>query len=126
MTFTLQLDMFAAFAPPAPVVIRRPVEPHGHVVQGEVDETLILPHARMAWDSARIELHRHTDGLWMWSTSFQTDNHGSTYRVGAKWGKFVETRDAALQHAIAELRDRLAGANGKGKAAILAWAATLE
>lgn len=82
----------------APPIIR-PVDPDGPVIQGEPDELLRLKHPRLAWDIARIELHRHDDGLWMWSVSVA----GGGYRVGPKWGKFAATRDDALHHAAQEL-----------------------
>lgn len=78
----------------------RPVDPDGHVVQGAPDETLTLPHPRMAWPLARIELNRDcASGLWMWSVSIA----GGGYKVGAKWGRFASTRDDALFHASREL-----------------------
>lgn len=80
--------------------VARPVDPDGPVVQGEPDETLTLPHPRMAWPLARIELHRHDDGLWMWSVSSACT---SSYKVGPKWGRFAQTRDDALFHAAQEL-----------------------
>lgn len=99
---TEQLDMFAILRPPP---ILRPVEPHGPVVESDPDEVLRLPHPRLAWDLAAIELHRHSDGLWMWSV-----NHGcGGYRVGPKWGKFASTRDDALHHAAQELIARTRG-----------------
>lgn len=88
----------------APAIIR-PVDGSGHVVQGPVAEVLTLPHPRMAWPLARIELHPHDDGLWMWSAS----SAGGGYRVGVKWGKFAETRDDAAHYAARELLDRCAG-----------------
>ncbi|GGO94981.1 hypothetical protein [Stakelama pacifica] len=118
-----QLDLFAAATAPA---IRRPVKPHGKVVQGEVDETLTLPHPRMAWHRARIELHRHHAGLWMWSTSWQAVNSGRSYRVGEKWGKFAESRDAALFHAVQEMRGGIGIEASADARAILAWLDTLR
>jgi hypothetical protein len=118
-----QFDLLALLAPvPAPAIIR-PCDADGAVVRGEVDETLTLPHPRMAWHSARIELHRHDDGLWMWSTSWQDDDgSGATYRVGPKWGKFAATRDDALAHASGELQAR---ARGKVAARIRKWLGSL-
>ena len=81
----------------------RPVDPDGPVIQGEPHETLRLPHPRLAWDMARIELHRHTDRLWMWSAG----DAGGGYRVGPKWGRFAATRDDALHYAARELIARM-------------------
>ena len=87
--------------------IRKRVDPDEPVLLTSPDEELILPHPRMAWDSARIQLHQQTDGLWMWATSFGTSQRGSGYAIGAKWGNFAETRDDALHWAIQELSGRL-------------------
>ncbi|AVO37360.1 hypothetical protein [Pukyongiella litopenaei] len=92
------------------------------VIQGEIDETLRLTHPRMAWDRARIELHRHTDGLWMWSVSFHADGRGSGYRVGPKWGHFAKSREDALHWAVDELLTRLESVEGKNADLIRAWA----
>lgn len=86
----------------APPVVR-PVDPDGPVVQGDPDEELRLPHPRMAWDLACIQLHRHEDGSWMWAVR----TAGGGYKVGAKWGKFAATRGDALHHAVRELEARL-------------------
>ncbi|WP_022727266.1 hypothetical protein [Fodinicurvata sediminis] len=102
---TQQLSIFDVIVPPA---IRRPVEPYGNVVQEESHETLRLPHPRIAWGKARIELHQHSDGLWMWATNFNLSGWGGGYRVGPKWGKFADTRDAALHHAVQEIKGRVA------------------
>lgn len=96
-----QLDLFSALRQPA---IIRPVDPMGSVVQGDPDETLTLPHPRLAWHLARIELHRHSDGTWMWSASMC----GGGYKVGPKWGRFAATRDDALHWAVEELLERQA------------------
>lgn len=115
-----QLDLFSAMRAPA---IRRPVDRDGPTVKGEVDELLRLPEPRMAWDTARIELHRHRGcNLWMWSTNYSTATGGGGYRVGEKWGNFASTRDDALFYAIAELRERLGRHEGcKATHRILAW-----
>ena len=103
----------------APPVIR-PVDPDGAVVR-EPDVVLSLPHPRMAWNYADIELHQHDDGLWMWATSYCSDGAGGGYRVGAKWGHFAETRDDALYYAIAELKERLARRPCADASKILTW-----
>lgn len=96
-----QLSLFDTLRSPA---IRKPVEPHGGVVQGEPDAVYRLRHPRLAWDRATIELHQHTDGLWMWSASFYCDNSGGGYRVGPKWGRFAETRDDACSTPLPKSR----------------------
>ena len=110
---TAQLSLFDALRDPA---IRRAVDPDGTVVQGAVDITLRLPHPRLAWDLARIELHEHTDGLWMWSVQ----SAGGGYRVGAKWGRFATTQDDARHHAAAELIDNIARIRDPARAGISA------
>ncbi|WP_294138359.1 hypothetical protein [Sphingomonas sp.] len=116
-----QFDMFAAIAPTrAPAIVRR-VDPNGPVIQGKIDEVLMLPHPHLRWARARIELHRHTDGLWMWATGYHDDGgSGGGYRVGAKWGNFAKTRDDALFYACEEIRERATG-DSKALAAIRRW-----
>lgn len=79
----------------------------------------------MAWNFADIKLHRHDDGLWMWSVAFCCDGEGSGYQVGPKWGKFAETRDDALFYAIAEMRTRLEARKSADAIKILTWLETL-
>lgn len=98
MTAT-QLDLFATLHP-SPVI--QPVDPDGPVVTGPIDVTLRLPHPRLAWDLAEIELHEHEDGRWMWSAS----TAGGGYRVGPKWGRFAATQSEAMHHAAREVIDR--------------------
>lgn len=95
-----QLSFLDLIAPP-PALMRFPVDPHGEVVQGAPDETLTLPHPRMAWPLARIEMHQHTDGRWMWSASAV----GRSYKVGPKWGRFAQDRETALRGAAREVLD---------------------
>lgn len=116
-----QLDMFTAMRRPP---VRRAVERDGPVVQGDVDEHLFLAHPRMAWNRADIELHRHENGLWMWSTRYMLAIGGGGYRVGEKWGKFAESRDDALFYAGQELRESIANPRDedvKPARLILAW-----
>lgn len=87
------------------------VEPDGPVISlADIKETLILPHPKMAWHRARIQLHPHGN-KWMWSTAYGLDGDddysGACYQVGAKWGKFAQTREDALHWACEELRERL-------------------
>ncbi|MCD1620829.1 hypothetical protein K7H20_22480 [Salipiger manganoxidans] len=92
-----QLDLFA----PQPPRLE-PVDPNGPVIQGEPDIVLRLPHSRLAWALAEIELHQHEDGRWMWATG----TCGGGYKVGPKWGKFAATQQEATRYAAAELLDR--------------------
>lgn len=117
-----QMSLFDALHAP-PLVI--PVEPHGAVIAGEVDTHLFLRHPRLAWHLAEIELHPH-EGMWMWSASFNCDNHGSSYRVGPKWGKFAANKADALFYAVKELEERMAGKPGPVAAQIIAWARGLS
>lgn len=91
------------FTHAAPKPRRYTVDPKGPVIQGDPDITLILPHPRLAWPLARIELHQHDDGRWMWSASIC----GGGYKVGPKWGRFADTRDDARRLAAAELLERI-------------------
>lgn len=118
-----QLSFFDAFDP---VAIRRPVDPDGPVIpQSEIDEVLFLPHPKMAWHRAEIELHQHIDGTWMWSASFNAGGRGHSYRVGPKWGRFAATRDDALRLAVKEIEDRLIGCGESAAVAVLNWASAL-
>lgn len=119
----MQLSLLDALRAP-PVV--RYISPDGPVVQGDPDEALCLPHPRMAWDRARVELHRHTDGLWMWSASWHANGSGSGYKVGPKWGRFAETRDDALHYAVGEIEIRIGTPDHPDEAAILTWARGLQ
>ncbi|RWX72512.1 hypothetical protein [Mesorhizobium sp. M2A.F.Ca.ET.039.01.1.1] len=112
-------DLFDALHKP-PVIV--PVDRDGPVVQGEADVSFVLPHKRLAWHQAEIELHRHDNGLWMWSASFNCGGHGSSYKVGAKWGKFAESKDDALFYAVQEIERRLEKSDGPEATAILKWA----
>lgn len=51
---------------------------------------------------AAIELGQHADGRWMWALSWQEGHSGSGYCLGEKWGNFAETRQSALDAAVAE------------------------
>ena len=93
-----QLSLFGANRP---IPALDPVDPHGPVIDGAPDVTLRLPHRRMAWDLAAIQLHEHEDGRWMWAVSCA----GSGYKVGPKWGRFAATQPEAMRFAAAELLD---------------------
>ena len=113
-----QLSIFDVLrAPP----VRLPVDPDGPVLQKEPDFTYRLEHPRMAWDYAEIEVHQHTNGLWMWSTSYNCDMGGGGYRVGEKWGKFAETQGDALYYACVEIENRLSGNSGNDARKVLEW-----
>lgn len=113
-----QLSLFDSLRAPA---IRRPVDPNGPVIQCNPTETVSLESKRFAWPHAKIELHVHIDGTWMWSASFQCGDHGNSYRVGPKWGKFAESRDDALYYACVELRSRIAKESHSDAKLIRAW-----
>ncbi len=111
---------------PPPVTVDD-VGPDEGVVAGDVDEVLALPQPRMAWDAARIEMHRdRTRDLWMWSVCFRLETHGGGYRVGPKWHNFAETRDAALHWAITELLARIAACDSAMARRIRSWAEGLS
>jgi hypothetical protein len=93
-----QLSLFGS-ARPRPTL--EPVDPDGSVVEGSIDVTLRLPHPRLAWDMAAIQLHQHEDSRWMWA--IQHANGG--YQVGPKWGRFAPSQAAALTYAAGELLD---------------------
>lgn len=120
-----QLGLFDSLRRPP---VRLPVEAHGSVLDPSVnpDFTFRLPHPRMAWDRAEIEVHRHEDGLWMWSASFMAESEGSSYRVGPKWGKFAASREDALSFAVDELQARLGRKGGSDAVLILKWLQALK
>lgn len=121
---TSQPSLFDVLRAP-PVVLSGPLE--DCVVKGEIDEHLFLPHPRMAWHQAEIKLHRHTNGLWMWSTATSRGGAGWGYHVGPKWNNFAESRDDALFYAVQEIQEKVQGSVHKqpSDAAILAWLETL-
>jgi hypothetical protein len=80
----------------------------------------------MVWDRTRIEIHQHTNGKWMWSTSFMADNAGGGYRVGSKWGRFAESREDALFFAVEELEASMSKNSGPDASLILKWLQTLK
>lgn len=103
-------------------IIRRPVDPDGHVVQDDsLIETLAFGSMRLKGPSSkivpniRIQIAQHIDGLWMWSTSIYLSNQGSTYRVRPKWGRFTRTRQYAITAACNEL------AKNKLPSDVIAW-----
>ena len=95
----MQLSFFDVLSP---TPILRPVQADGEVIKGPIDVTLRLPHPRLAWDMARIEIHQHDDGLWMWAVHTACGG----YRVGPKWGKFAHTLSDARTLAAQELLDK--------------------
>ena len=101
------MTLFDMMHPPP---ITRAVERDGPVIQGKADVTLRLPHPRLAWDLAQIELHPH-DGLWMWSVQVC----GGGYKVGPKWGRFAQTQSAAQHHAACEMLAKIEGMRPEGK-----------
>lgn len=117
-----QLNLFDVLRRPA--IVER-VDPDGHVVKSP-DEEMVLPHPRLAWPRAVIQLHKHDTGLWMWGTGFHSHNHGMGYRVGAKWGKFAESRSDALFYACQEIRSGIKEDSSKDAAEIRQWLAKIE
>lgn len=116
----------------SPPIIKR-CEPDGPVVQGEIETVLRLEHPKkLAWAQSRIEVHPHTDGTWMWSTSVSTYGEdgqgGHSYRVGPKWGKFANTREDAIYWAAREIEEFInrKSTNDESIKRIRAWLAGLE
>jgi len=106
---------------PQPTIL--PVDPDGEVVpEGLIHAVLELPHPKLAYPQARIEIHPK-DEQWMWATSYSLDNDGGRgYRVGPKWGKFAPSAEDAIYWAAAEIREAVKDASpSKGKRAILKW-----
>jgi len=100
-----QLDLFAPAQP-----LLQPVDPDGDVVHGSPDLTLRLPHPRLAWDLATIQIHQHEDNTWMWAVSCA----GGGYKVGPKWGRFAATQEEATRFAAAELLEKAQGRSSQG------------
>jgi len=101
------------------------VSPHGVVIQGQADNSFVLPHPHLVWPLAQIDLHKHSDGTWMWGVNFSTGHHGRGYRVGPKWGKFAVTREDALFYAARELHAGLEGDKSSDALKIRAWLASV-
>lgn len=93
-----QLSLFTDHRP-APKL--EPVDPDGPVIDGAPDVTYRLPHPKLAWDMAAIQIHQHEDGRWMWAVH----TAGGGYKVGPKWGRFAESALTAASFAAAELLD---------------------
>ncbi|MCG7522239.1 hypothetical protein [Ruegeria sp. Ofav3-42] len=118
------MDLFDLMVSPPQI---EPVDTYGPVIQGDVDEVLTLPNKKqpLGAPTARIELHKHTDGRWMWSTSAELECRGFGYRVGPKWGKFAASRDDALHWARKELCEKLSREDGHKVRTVLTWANSL-
>ena len=101
-----QLSLFADTRP-APVLEK--VVADGPVVQGDPDMTYRLPHPKMAWSLATIQLHEHEDGRWMWAVQHASGG----YKVGPKWGRFSATMSTAASFAAAELLNWCDQAEGR-------------
>ena len=71
----------------------------GHALIGSRGEKTAL--ARLG----EIQLKQHDDGRWMWSVACYGREGGCGYSVMPKWGKFAESREAALSCAVIELAD---------------------
>lgn len=120
-----QLGLFDSVRMPP---VRVSVDRDGAVLHYELepDFTFRLKHPRMAWHRAEIEIHRHHDGLWMWSTKHSADMGGGGYRVGAKWGKFAETREDALFYACEEMLQRIGDKSTPDLQLIRKWVLALK
>lgn len=109
---------------PSAEAIRRAVDADGPVVQDEIDHVFELP-SKLAWPTARIEIHRANNGYWMWAVQIQLScGSGGGYRVGPKWGRFAVTRFDALFYACRELDERArhrTDEKDKDREAVLAW-----
>lgn len=92
--------------------IRKPIEPNGQVLldKSKIEtfefgqkELIAREGGKKAVPCLVIQIAQHDDGLWMWATSyfFKYSSHG--YQVGAKWGKFSNTRQEAITAATQEL-----------------------
>jgi hypothetical protein len=124
---TSLLDLMVA--PP----ILKPCEPNGGVIQGRPHTVFHLEHPKkLAWAQSRIEVHPHTDGTWMWSTSVSTygedGQSGHTYAVGPKWGKFAASKEDAIYWAAREIEDHInkKKTNGESIKRIRAWLSTIR
>ena len=105
---------------------RRKVDPDGDVVRGDVDILLVLPHPRLKTNMAEIKVHQHSDGRWMWSTSFTAGDHGGGYQVGPKWGNFAETQTHAILSAALEMMGRVEGNKHADARKIADWVTELK
>lgn len=108
----MQQSTFLDVLLPPPAIIRHPVDPNGPVIKDRaaIDEVIEIVTPRPCCSYACIELHQHSDGLWMWGQNVQLGSSGGGgYRVGPKWGKFAHDRDAALYWAKEEVRQSILG-----------------
>lgn len=62
----------------------------------------------------------------MWSASWTADQAGNGYRVGAKWGRFAETKADALFYAASEIEERLSTSHGRETNLVKEWARTIK
>ena len=84
-----------------------PKDPNGSLVDGKPDETIDFDTGDFIHPEAVIQLHQHTDGTWMWSTSVMVEKMSWAYDVGDMWGNFALSRDSALTCAIEEIKKHL-------------------
>lgn len=94
-------------------------------VRVEPETRLILRHPRLAWNRAEIALHPH-ENLWMWATVWMLEDQGGGYAVGPSSGKFAETKDDALFHAIREIRLNIERHHCDASNAIRKWLGSLQ
>ena len=102
-----------------------PKNPNGSLVGGKPDETLEFDTGEFVMPEATIQLHEHTDGRWMWSTSVMVESVVWGYDVGAMWGNFAASRDEALSFAVGEIRSSLFFHKCEASEGVLKWCAEL-
>lgn len=109
----VQIDMFsqAMSEGPETIEITRPHKwAHGATVQLALVSIELVPH----------------EGRWMWSASLNSRNSaGQGYRALARWGRFADSKPAALLNAIDEVRAFMHRATDDEKKRISDWIATL-
>lgn len=80
-----------------------------------------------ALPKAEVRLAQSDDGRWMWAVSFSSSSWGFGYAPLPKWGKFADTRAAALAAGVAELLAELCKTqHDKKPTAVIAWLESLH
>lgn len=102
-------------------------EPNSHGVYSDADatESFILPRNKPGWRGVPIAEIRLLliEAGWIEATTYNTFTgscHGGGYGLSAKWGVYP-SRQAALDHAIAGLRRKIAKDDGPDCRQIGAW-----
>lgn len=81
----------------------------------------------VALPRARVDLAPAGDGRWMWGVSYHGPEWGFGYGPAVKWGKFADTRAAALAAGVTELLGALRNpAQGKPPREVIAWLLSLQ